>query len=79
MASQRSLAAIYGDDLAGDERGLRGGGEYDGVGDLFRDAGAFQRHARDQPGLPVSIAREAIAPSSAADLVSPSTACLLAA
>jgi hypothetical protein len=24
-----------------------GGGEYNGVGDLFRPAGAFHRHARD--------------------------------
>src|ERR1700694_1885698 len=54
------LAAIDADDLAGDERRLAGGGEHNGVGDLFRPARAFERHAGDKAGFPVGIAGEAI-------------------
>jgi hypothetical protein len=54
-----AFAAIDVDDLASDERDFYGGCEYDAVGDLFRPADAFKRHAGDQLGLPVGIAREA--------------------
>jgi hypothetical protein len=53
-------AAIDGDDLAGDERSPSGGGEYNGVGDLFRPASPFERHACDQPRLPFEAPGESI-------------------
>src|SRR5438445_8398321 len=54
------LAAVDGDDLTADERRPVGGGEHDGIGDLFRPARAFQRHACNEPGLPVGVAGESI-------------------
>jgi len=60
MGSRCGPAAVDGDDLAGDERHLSGGGKYDCDGDLFRPASAFQRYARDQPCPPVGVAGEPI-------------------
>src|SRR5579871_5511952 len=53
-------AAVDVDDLAGDERGLRGGGKDDGVRDLLGLSGALERDAREHAGLAVDAAGKAI-------------------
>src|ERR1700722_7201926 len=58
--SRGGLAAVDGDDLAGDERRLAGSREHDGVGDLFRPASALQRYAGDEASLAVGSAGEAV-------------------
>src|ERR1700730_14145685 len=46
------FSAVDGDGSTRDVRRLVGGNKDDGLGDLFGSSYAFERHSRDQPGLP---------------------------